>query len=127
MGSGCINIYNKPYSENEKAKWWKHVVGKQINDIVYKEIPEGIFYCEQVNSQNESSRQMMSSFHYEMTTTTIKTSSDLGKIKPLDIVKWRDEIWVVDDVQKKPVKSQLQYSKRPSYVYYLSLKGAGSE
>ena len=122
MGFGGIDIYNKPFSENEKAKWWKHVVGKQMNEIVYGNIPDGVFYCEQVNSQSDSSRQFMNSFHYDTSSTMIKSSSDLKSIKPLDVIKWRDEFWIVNDVQKTPVKSQLQYSRRPSYVYYLSLR-----
>lgn len=119
----AINLYTNRADTPEKAEYWKVDKNyKKVDEIVYQKKPSGVFYCCEKSSQATTSQRAGSMMSFENDTMGIMTRDAIDDIQNHDIVLYRGKYWMVDQVQKVAIKSNLYYRNRPSYEIYLQIR-----
>lgn len=120
-----IDIYNGHRTEFLVCEFWS-VVGDSFippDQICYETKPSGIFYAKEITPYTSENQEIEGSYMLEQKSVTLQTRDNVGVLKRNDIVKFNDELYRVERVQKVPVKKHRQFLTTPSNFYYVSLRG----
>ena len=108
----------------ETAKFWSNKLNKNLNEITKVDIPTGVFKCKQENATAVNHDDIGNKFRYQEQTLTIKTLDNVSKMKVDDIVKFRNEFYRVDKIQRVPLSNTTYYgSNLIKYETYIDLRG----
>lgn len=108
----------------ETAKFWSNKLNKNLNEITKVDIPTGVFKCKQENATAVNHDDIGNKFRYQEQTLTIKTLDNVSKMKVDDIIKFRNEFYRVDKIQKVPLANTTYYSPNLiKYETYIDLRG----
>ena len=104
-----IDIYHTRRTNNRVCKYW--LPNDKINrdKIILSEIPQGIFYAEEVNVLANNSNPIVNVFAANKDTITLKTNDDVKDLKRMSIVLYLGKSWVVNDVQREIHKKETQF------------------
>lgn len=128
-----FDFFQTRRTQYEHCKWWSRLESDETDEdeIIYKRIPSGEFDAEEVNAESQDDNVIGGVFMLEKTAVTIKSCDDLTNIynKKQDIrnkvlVEYQDEIWRVENVQKRKARvqnSEFGSESSISYYWYLSL------
>lgn len=96
---------------NERCRWWKRNenIEDGDSDLIYKRIPEGIFYAKEANAETNDDNIINGTFMINRTNVTIETLDDILGIESEDFVEYEGELWRVTGVQKR--KARIQHSE----------------
>jgi len=122
-----IDIYNSRATYNDKCTWWSRNESEEdieLDELVMKRVPTGSFMAKEVSPLRKQDAQIGGVFQVEKHTITIKSPDDLSSIVQKDLVKFRDEFWIVVSVQRSKSRNQNTFfasDKNCSHYWYLEL------
>lgn len=122
--AGCFDLRTSRRDYVETAKFWSNKLNKNLNEITKLEIPTGVFKCKQENATAINLDDIGNKFRYAEQTLTIATLDNVSKLKVDDIIKFRDEFYRVENIQKVPLRNTAYYgSNLIKYETYIALRG----
>lgn len=122
--AGCFDLWTSRRDYVETAKFWSNKLNKNLNEITKYEIPTGVFKCKQENATAINLDDIGNKFRYAEQTLTISTLDNVSKLKVDDIIKFRDEFYRVENIQKVPLRNTAYYgSNLIKYETYIALRG----
>lgn len=122
--AGSFDLWTSRRDYIETAKFWSNVVNKNLNEITKTVIPNGIFKCKQENATAIKLDDIGNKFRYAEQTLTISTLDNVSKMRVDDIVKFRNEFYRVENIQKVPLKNTAYYgSNLIRYETFIDLRG----
>lgn len=96
---------------------------KIYNKLDYVETePSGSFYGKLYSPQYFDKNIVGNSFMFDEEIVSIITDEDLSDLKINDIIKFRNEIYRVDTISKKPKRKNNQFNDEVGYSYIINLK-----
>lgn len=128
-----FDLFQSRRNMNEECRWWSRNESDDIDEdeLVYKRVPRGFFMAKEVNSEAQDDNVIGGIFMTDKTSVTIMSNDDLSDlfneqqdIRNRVLVEYQDEIWRVDNVQKRKARIQnTEFAKtsRVSHYWYLSL------
>lgn len=122
-----FDLFQSRATYNEPCKWWtRDERDKYTSDeLIMRRIPSGVFVAKEVTAEQRQDMIISGTFLFDRSNITIKSPDNLKGIKQDDIVLFRNEKWLVVNVQKTKSKTQNTYfadSKNCSHYWYLELR-----
>ena len=90
-------------------------------EYIYNRKPSGYFYAQKVEAENDSSNIIMGAFLADQHNVMIKSRDDLSGITENSLVKYKDKLWRVENIQKEEIIKECEFSSTTSYYWYLQL------
>lgn len=97
-------------------------VDTDLNEMIYERSPDGTFYATDTNGIDSGNQKIGSSFMFDENYVTLRTRDHID-LNQNDIIVFREKVWRVTSITRRVIKRQNQYSRRPGYETYISLKG----
>ncbi len=121
-----FDLFQSRRNYNEQCRWWTRNEGDNIeeNELRYKRVPSGYFNAREVNAEANDKNVIGGIFMVDRTQVTIESPDNLSTIKANDIVEYQDELWRVENCQKKKARiqnSEFANANNVSHNWYLSL------
>lgn len=128
-----FDIFQSRRNMNEQCRWWIRNESDELDEdeLIFKRVPRGFFFAKEVTAEVQNDNVIGGEFMADKTSLTIMSSDDLTDmyVQTQDItnkalVEYQDEIWRVEDVQKR--KARIQNSEfgkvsTISHYWYLNL------
>jgi hypothetical protein len=128
-----FDLFQSRRNQNEFCRWWSRNESSDYEEdvLIYKQIPSGSFYAKEISAEVQDDNIVAGVFFAEKNSITIMSSDDLTSlfnskqdIRNKVLVEYQNEIWRVDNVQKR--KARIQNSEfgrvnNISHYWYLSL------
>lgn len=92
------------------------------NEFVHQNKPSGRFYARQINAESKDANNINGVMLLDKNVITLESNDDLDDLTRGSLVKYNDELWLVEGVQKEPHLKESQFSKEMHYTYYISLR-----
>lgn len=124
MRYGYVDEFTSRRIEFDYCEYWVRDVDGNPNELIHVNRKKtGHFYARQENAESLGNNVIGGVFMFDTRNVTISTQDDINDIKQNDIVKWRDNVYMVADVQRIPLKKNYQFHNDIRYKTYLSLRG----
>lgn len=121
MVGGYNNLLGRR-GDFDKCKYWvvdaKNV---DLSEYTHENTPSGIFYAQEVTSEEKKKLIVGSGFMFDENSTTIKTNDQL-ELKEGDLIEFQDEIWYVKNCQQRKINKTRQFLKHPLKFSYIQIK-----
>ena len=122
-----INLDNSRRSYNIPCKWWKKdIKWGNLQKLTHENKPEGIFYAREHQPSNKVQNFDGDLVKVDTQNTVIETQDNILGIEDGDIVKYNEELWIIDSVQSKMINKRSEYDRRPARITWLSLRNKGN-
>lgn len=124
MAGGGIDIYNSRRGYYEYCRYFNRDMSKSVplNELLIKEVPDGVFYGKEENTQYDRNIQGGNSFMFDDSFITLSTQDDISNMKPNASVIYQNKVWRVADIQRRKIKKRSEFSEIPNFVTYIQLK-----
>ena len=122
-----FDLFQSRRNYNEPCKWWSRDERDELesNELIMKRIPSGTFWAKEVSPESLQNIQIGNTFMFDKTNITIKTPDNIFGLKNNDVVLFRDELWIVINVQKTKARmqqTQFAIEKNCSHYWYIELR-----
>ena len=107
-----INLYHSRRGHFRPCKWFKRDERNSVADLstlVYNTLPSGVFYAKEITPISNQKDQTNNVFMYDKNFVTLETSDNVEELKSSDIVLYRNEKWIVTDVQAQIHNKETEY------------------
>lgn len=122
MAGGCIDLLLGRRGDFEKCKYWiRDEDDEDLSQYVYETLPTGNFWAMEVSSEDLRKMVVNGVFMFDESLITIYTNGFID-LKKGDLVKFRDEVWIVQSCQSKRVRKSVQFMNHPPKRTYIQLK-----
>ena len=127
MASSSVNLFLGKREYFDKATYWKvDSNNRDYNSLIHETKPTATFSCRELNAKTYSNSINGGMFQFSNSDIQIQTKSQID-IKQNDLVKFRENYWIVLNVQKKTIHKQEQFKKHPYYITTIALRGTDYE
>ncbi len=95
------------------------------DELVMSRKPSGTFYAEEITPQTLFNNIVAGSFMFDSSTIVLRTYDSIFDIKNNCLVKYQDEVWIVENVQKQHIRnknSEFANEKDMSHSYILQMR-----
>lgn len=120
-----IDIYHSRRINFSKCIYWLRDERDSIassNKWIANNKPSGTFYARQISPYSKNINQVSGVMMFDRNNIAIETDDDIKDITVNAIIKYRGEIWIVENIQAEPHQKESQFSKSIHYKYTLSLR-----
>ena len=108
----------------EECEYWLRDVNADPSELVYKtRKSNGTFDAKESNPETTSPNVVGGVFMFDTKNLMIETYDDIEEIKINDVVKFRNNYYIVTQIQKYPIRKNTQFHYDQQYITYLSLRG----
>lgn len=123
-----IDLWTSRRDKFLECEYWSQDMaeenGVDIDEIAYKLSSTGSFYAKESNQYTTENQVLGELFMAEEKNITLFTEDDISDLKVNDIVKFDENIYRVENIQRAPYKKQRQFLRNSySNSYYISLRG----
>lgn len=119
---GSTNLLLGRRGNFERCKYWvRDEDDEDLSQYTYENEPSGIFYAEEVTSEDLRKMVVNGVFMFDESLITLQTKGSVI-LKKGDLVEYEEDIWIVQTSQVKKVHKNEQFMKRPSTTTYIQLK-----
>ena len=122
---GRVNTFHSRRTYFEKATFWirdeRNASGSPSQWIVYNQ-PTGQFYCKQVSAKVNQENVVNGVWMLDKNSITLETNDCVNDICRGTIVKYQDELWIVESVQAQIHLKESQFRKNCIYTYFINLR-----
>lgn len=124
MGFSYVDIFSSRRDYFDECEYWLRKKSDNPNELVYNDRrPDGYFDAKMSNPENFGTDVVGGVFMFDTNSVMIETNDDVFMLKPNDVIKFRGNIYMITDIQKKPLRKNNQYTNELNYKYYISLRG----
>lgn len=118
-----IDLYTTRRNYHNKCWYWKVDSKNKIQEtLLYETKPSGFFYAKEENSSTFSKNVIGSVFQVGENLLMISTKDSVSDLRANDIVEFKKKKWIVNDIQRKNINKQNEYSLNNSAIYYIALR-----
>lgn len=130
-----FDLFQSRRNYNEPCMWWSRderrnattskVIEDNSDELIMQRAPSGTFMAKEVSPESIQDSIVASSFIFDKSIITIKTPDNIWGIKSKDLVLFKNERWIVVNVQKSIAKAQntmFASDKNCSHYWYLELR-----
>lgn len=122
---GRVNTFHSRRTYYDKATFWirdeRNQTGNPSQWIVYNQ-PTGQFYCKQVAAKTNQENVINGTWMVDRDIITLETNDCVDDITRGTIVKFRDELWIVESVQTELHLKESQFHKGCIYTYFINMR-----
>lgn len=116
-----VDIYTSRRHNFDKVWYWKRNDAiKDLSKYVYETQPDGFFYAREMSPAATDNAQVQNVYLYDKSNISLATE-DKVNLEVNDIVKYADEIWRVNNVQRAIIGKTHQFMKRVAYRTYIQV------
>lgn len=90
-------------------------------EYIYNRVPSGFFYAKETEAESDNNTVLFGSFMADSHRVMLESVDDLNDLTENAIVKYKNEIWRVESLQKRMIIKETQFSSIPSYHWYIQL------
>lgn len=122
---GTVDIYHSRRTNYEECEYWiRDERNKKAlaTDWVMKNSPSGTFFAKEVSPKTNRMNQSANVWAYDRDEITLETDDDVNFIKRGCIVKYDDELWIVDTNQRQIHRKESEFDKEKHYRYIISMR-----
>lgn len=91
------------------------------DEYIYKTKPTGYFYAKEERAEYDDTGTIMGAFMVHQHSILLRSNDDLTGITKNSLVRYRGNIWRVDNVQKETIIKESQYLNKPKYYWYIQI------
>lgn len=123
----AIDIMTSRRGYFEECQWWKRDEDEELDndELVMNHQPQGIFYAKEIIPEQNSSNKFYGVIMLNRDTVTIKTNDDILGIERGCLVKYQQELWIVDAVRMEHYRNgmmEFSFESNASHSWTLSLR-----
>ena len=121
--SGTVDLFHSRRTYFAECAYW--IVNDKISDVneyVYKNQPTGTFYAKEISPQMNRENPQANKAMFDGNSITLQCDDDLTELRRSCLVKYNEEIWFVQDVQKVIHRKESQFNREIDYKYIISLR-----
>ena len=102
-----LDVWVSHKGYNEYCKWWERDEDDEndSDELIMKREPSGFFYAKEQVAESADSSIIGGKFLLDRNRITIKTRDNVQGIKNNCLVLFQNEVWIVDVVQRKHLRS----------------------
>ena len=124
MDYDFVDIFVSRRDNFDECKYWCRKPNENPNELVYEmRKPDGYFDAKMSNPENFGTDVVGGVFMFDTNFVMIETNDDVFKLKANDVVEFRGKIYMITDIQKRPLRKNNQFTNELAYKYYISLRG----
>lgn len=90
-------------------------------EYVYNKAPSGYFYAKEVDAETVGSNVIYGAFMADQHHILIESADDLTDMTENSIVKYKNHLWRVKDLQKRLIVKESEFSSIETYYWYIQL------
>ena len=123
--SGTIDIYHSRRANYEECEYWARNESERIGDAsqwILNKAPSGMFYAREISAKENRLAQLGNVFAFDENHIALETDDDIHFIRRGCIVRYNEEIWMVENVQSRVHRKESQFDKEKHYKYYINLR-----
>lgn len=121
MVDAMIDIYHSRRAMYNKCKYWKRDESKK-SILEYNTEPSGFFYAKPDRSIQKQENQVSNVFHFDKTVFTLKTNDEVEDLTHGDIVEYRGEKYLVEEVSLGIHIKETEFSTQQHATTYIYLR-----
>ncbi len=106
---------------NKCVYWIRDEDDEDLTEYTYNNEPSGYFYADEITSEDKRKLTINGVFMFDESLITLQTNGAIS-LKKGDIVKYNEDIWIVQSCQTKKMYKNEQFMKRASSVTYIQIK-----
>lgn len=128
----AFDLFQQRRNFNERCLWWARNEDEEYeeDEYVYKRVPDGSFYAKELNAETKDNNIIGGVIMVDRSSVTIESADDLidiqAKVEAKNnvLVKYQNELWRVESVQKRKARiqnSEFANDTHVSHYWYLNL------
>lgn len=119
-----IDLFHSRRTNYNKCVYWirdeRDASGSPQQWVNYKQ-PDGHFYARPVSPKNNQMNVLNGVWAMDTNHVTLETDDDVPNIARGCLVKYDDQLWLVESVQKQVHLKESEFCKHTDYKYTISL------
>lgn len=121
---GRVDLFHSRRSNYHRCEYWirdeRDAIGTPEEWILYNQ-RAGVFYARPVSAKNSQMNVVNGVWVFDNKHITIETDDEIQDITRGSLVKYDDELWLVESVQFEEHRKESEFSKHTDYKYYISM------
>ena len=122
---GRVDLFHSRRTGYVDCKFWirdeRAQSGTPAQWVLYNQ-PSGTFHAKPVSSKTNQINTLNNAYALDMNYITIETDDDVSDITRGCIIKYCEELYIVESVQSDPHLKELEFSKHPDYKTVITIR-----
>lgn len=124
MRNDYVDIFSSRRDYFEECEYWLRKTDENPNELIYSfRQSDGYFDAKLSNPETFGKGVVGGVFMFDTKSLMLETRDDISSMKSNDIVKYQNNFYIVEDIQKVQERKNSQYHYDVTYIYYISLRG----
>ena len=123
--SGTRDLFHSRRTYYAECEYWirdeRQSVGP-ASEWILKNSSSGVFYAKEVSPRHNQMNQVGNVFAFDRNNIALETDDDVNEIDRGCIVKYNNEIWIVDSVQREIHRKESEFNVELDYKYTINLR-----
>lgn len=90
-------------------------------EYAYKNQPNGYFYAKETEAENDNNNVLFGAFMADSHRVMLESVDNINDLTENSIVKYKNNYWRVESLQKRIILKETQFSSISSYHWYIQL------
>ena len=121
---GNVDLFHSRRTNYNKCEYWirdeRDATGSPSQWILYNQ-SSGTFYAKPVSVRSNQANVLNGVWMLDNNRVTIESDDDIEGIARGCLVKYDEELWLVESVQKEKHHKESEFRKHPDYKYIISM------
>ena len=121
---GRVDLFHSRRSNYIKCDYWirdeRNASGNPSQWILYNQ-PAGKFWAKQISVKSSQMDVINGTWALDKNHVALETDDEIDDITRGSIVKYNEELWLVENIQREIHHKESEFSKHLDYKYILSL------
>lgn len=121
---GRVDLFHSRRTNYNKCVYWirdeRDASGSPQQWVNYKQ-PDGHFYARPISPKNSQMNVINGVWAMDTNHVTLETDDDVPNIARGCLVKYDDQLWLVESVQKQIHLKESEFCKHTDYKYTISI------
>lgn len=118
-----IDVYHSRRGKFRKCIYWlRETNNVKPEELIHKISPAGFFWAVEDSGIAQQNNNVNGNVMFDKTMVTLKTDDEVEDITQNCIVKYRNLIWLVNDVQKQLHNKETEFDIKIHATTYLTLR-----
>ena len=107
----AIDLYQSRRAKFNRCEFFKCVNGLSKEELIHKATPSGIFYAVEVSPKRGDGTNVAGVARFDRSQISIETDDDVDLLAVDDIVNFKNQPWIVVDIQFNIAIKRSEFSK----------------
>lgn len=118
-----IDLYHSRRNMHNFCAFWvrdESGIGNS-EEYVYKNKPTGYFYAKEIDAETVNNNIIFGAFMADQHHILIESADDLSGMTENSLVRYKGDIWRVENLQKRIILKETEYNSTTNYYWYIQL------